>query len=84
MESDDRVYLPITDQRIHNVVEVLAEHTTAPEWDVVRYKAVEGLRDIVVATAVVGVGVVSILPIVVIAAALAVTAVVSNGIRQTM
>ena len=66
------------------MVEILTEHAAASERYVIGYKTIERLRHVVVATAVVRMSVVGVLPIVVVTTALAVATVVPDRIRQAM
>ncbi len=84
MKGDNAADLPIADDGIDNRVQVLAEHPSATKRNVISDEAVESLRDIVVAISVIGMSVVCVLPVVVVAATLAVAAVVADGVRQAM
>src|ERR1700682_3371423 len=70
MESNNAVDLPIAGNRVHHSVHVAAEHTAAPERNVVSNKSIKCMLRIVITRPIVSVRVVCVLPIEIISAAL--------------
>ena len=84
MEGDDGIDLPIASDGIDRFVQVMAESASATERNVIGNITVQRLRHIVVATAVVRVGIVGVLPVIVVTSTLTIATVVTDGVGKAM